>query len=101
MTPHDIPTGRAPRRRASGALPIDAEALRLRMLLPRPARPLVAAALFAPLTACFALPPDPVVVECLNGCARQKDACLVGATSADGIQRCDGQSLSCNAGCER
>ena len=44
--------------------------------------------------------PDPEAVRCYQACGRQKDGCMLHATSATQIQRCDYESSRCNGVCE-
>jgi hypothetical protein len=45
--------------------------------------------------------PSPERVACLQGCAREKDRCLLEATNADGVIACDSRSRECNAACRQ
>ena len=36
---------------------------------------------------------------CLNGCAREKDQCMLDALSSQGIQACDERAHSCTEPC--
>jgi hypothetical protein len=38
-------------------------------------------------------------VGCLQSCARGKDSCMLGATTAAGVQDCDARGSSCSKGC--
>jgi hypothetical protein len=40
-------------------------------------------------------------LQCLRGCAAQKDACILGAQVAAQIQQCDGQNQACVGTCPR
>lgn len=41
----------------------------------------------------------PEKIECLRGCAAQKDACILQAHVAAQVQQCDGQNRACVASC--
>ena len=53
------------------------------------------------VAACQAAGPDHTAerLQCLRGCASQKDACIVSAQSAAQVQQCDGQNQQCVAPC--
>ncbi|MET0794143.1 MAG: hypothetical protein ABW061_21655 [Polyangiaceae bacterium] len=51
-----------------------------------------------PLAACF-VGPSEERLGCLNGCARQKDQCMLNAMTAQGIQACDWQARQCTEPC--
>jgi len=36
---------------------------------------------------------------CLNGCAREKDQCMLNAMTAQGIQACDARARQCTEPC--
>jgi len=36
---------------------------------------------------------------CLNGCAREKDQCMLSAMTAQGIQACDANARACSEPC--
>jgi hypothetical protein len=38
-------------------------------------------------------------LDCLNGCAREKDSCMLGATTAEAIQACDENARICSLPC--
>jgi hypothetical protein len=38
-------------------------------------------------------------IGCLAGCAREKDACILAATTPAGIQECDSRGARCSEGC--
>lgn len=44
-------------------------------------------------------PRNPARMTCFQACARDKDACVLRATTPDGIQACDAQSRACGEGC--
>jgi hypothetical protein len=45
--------------------------------------------------------PSPERIACLQGCARDKDRCLLAATNAEGVITCDGHSRECNDTCRQ
>jgi hypothetical protein len=51
-----------------------------------------------PLTDCV-VGPSEERVGCLQSCARGKDSCMLGATTAAGVQDCDARGSSCSKGC--
>jgi hypothetical protein len=51
-----------------------------------------------PLTDCL-VGPSEERVGCLQSCARGKDSCMLGATTAVGVQDCDARGSSCSKGC--
>jgi hypothetical protein len=59
------------------------------------------AALAAVVTpeSCLTPAPSDERVTCLQGCARQKDSCIIEATDAEGLHTCDRQSATCGATC--
>jgi len=50
-------------------------------------------------TSCY-MPPSESEILCYQGCAQQKDACMLAATTAAQIQGCDQQSAHCSGGCQ-
>jgi len=38
---------------------------------------------------------------CLNGCAREKDQCMLNAMTPQGIRACDARASSCTEPCPR
>ena len=38
-------------------------------------------------------------LNCLQGCARDKDGCMLAAMTPPQIEYCDGRSTYCNQGC--
>jgi hypothetical protein len=46
-----------------------------------------------------ALGPSEERLNCLQACARQKDSCLLEATNAAAIQRCDLEGQRCSETC--
>jgi hypothetical protein len=48
---------------------------------------------------CVALGPSEERLGCLNGCAREKDQCMLDAMTAPGIQACDARSGACSETC--
>jgi len=52
----------------------------------------------AALAAC-AVGPSEQRLGCLNGCAREKDQCVLSAMSARGIESCDQQARVCSEPC--
>lgn len=45
------------------------------------------------------LGPSEERLSCLNGCARQKDQCMLDAMTPQGIQACDWQASRCSEPC--
>jgi len=52
----------------------------------------------AALSAC-AIGPSEQRLNCLNGCAREKDSCVLNAMTPDGIQACDARARACSVPC--
>ena len=50
------------------------------------------------LSACV-IGPSEERLGCLNGCAHEKDSCMLNAMTADGIQACDARARACSAPC--
>jgi hypothetical protein len=50
------------------------------------------------LGAC-AIGPSEERLSCLNGCAREKDSCMLNAMTPAGIQACDGRARACSVPC--
>jgi hypothetical protein len=50
------------------------------------------------LAAC-AVGPSEQRLGCLNGCAHEKDSCVLNAMTPDGIQACDARARACSAPC--
>lgn len=52
-------------------------------------------------TGCY-VPPneDQEQVRCYQACGREKDSCMLAATNAAQVQRCDERSSRCSAVCE-
>ena len=46
-----------------------------------------------------ALGPSEQRLGCLNGCAKEKDACVLNAMTPDGIEACDARARACSAPC--
>lgn len=44
--------------------------------------------------------PSDEEVRCYQACARDKDACMLSASTAEQIQACDSRSSRCTATCE-
>jgi hypothetical protein len=38
-------------------------------------------------------------LDCLRGCGRAKDDCMLGASTAEHVQHCDARSQGCNEAC--
>ena len=53
---------------------------------------------FASLLACN-FGPSEERLGCLNGCAREKDQCMLSAMTAQGIQACDANARACSEPC--
>jgi hypothetical protein len=51
------------------------------------------------LSGCFALGPSEERLGCLNGCAREKDQCMLEAMTAPAIQVCDAHGRGCSGAC--
>jgi hypothetical protein len=43
--------------------------------------------------------PSPEQLRCTDSCARDKDACMLHATSAPEVRACDDRSSQCSRGC--
>jgi hypothetical protein len=50
------------------------------------------------LGAC-AIGPSEERLSCLNGCAREKDSCILNAMTPAGIQACDARARACSVPC--
>jgi len=50
------------------------------------------------LGAC-AIGPSEERLSCLNGCAREKDSCILNAMTPAGIQACDARARTCSVPC--
>ena len=48
---------------------------------------------------CFAMGPSEERLGCLNGCAREKDQCMLDAMTAPAIQACDVRARTCSETC--
>lgn len=61
----------------------------------------MALALTPPLAACEPAGRDdtPARLECLRGCAAQKDTCILTAQFATQVQQCDSQNQTCFRQC--
>lgn len=44
---------------------------------------------------------NPHRAPCLKACSSEKDSCMLNASTAEEIQKCDGLSSTCSAGCPR
>lgn len=54
------------------------------------------------LAGCFAtMQPNPEFRDCANACAKRQDACMVGASTAADVSRCNSGLDSCVASCEK
>ena len=58
----------------------------------------MSAAVLGALGAC-ALGPSEQRLGCLNGCAHEKDSCILNAMTPEGIQACDARARACAAPC--
>ncbi|HXK18066.1 MAG TPA: hypothetical protein VNG33_09700 [Polyangiaceae bacterium] len=47
-----------------------------------------------------AFPPSAEQISCYQGCGREKDGCMLAATTPQQIQSCDERSSRCTAVCE-
>ncbi len=54
--------------------------------------------LIATLLGCY-MGPSEERLGCLNGCAREKDQCMLNAMTPQGIQACDEAARQCSAPC--
>jgi hypothetical protein len=43
--------------------------------------------------------PTEVQVSCYQGCGREKDACILAASTSSQLQGCDSRSARCTAAC--
>lgn len=53
------------------------------------------------LMGCTPMKPNPEFRDCANGCTRRQDACMVGASTAAGVSKCNASLDACVAACER
>lgn len=54
------------------------------------------------LAGCVAtMQPNPEFRDCANSCSKRQDACMVGASTAADVSRCNSGLDSCVASCER
>jgi hypothetical protein len=51
------------------------------------------------LGACVIVRPNPEARECTSACVERKNACLVAATTADAVARCDADHRTCMQPC--
>jgi hypothetical protein len=52
------------------------------------------------LSGCSPLKPNPKFSQCANACSSKQDACMVNASTARGIERCNTKLEKCTRPCE-
>lgn len=52
------------------------------------------------LSGCMPLKPNPEFSRCANICSNKQDACMVNASTAKGIERCNSKLDKCTNRCE-
>ncbi len=53
------------------------------------------------LSGCLPLQPNPKFSHCANACTTKQDACMVNASTAGEIQRCNSRLDACMQRCEK
>ncbi len=53
------------------------------------------------LQGCVAPQPNPQFRSCTNACSKRQDSCMVNATTAGEIDRCNSSQDACVAACEK
>lgn len=53
------------------------------------------------LQGCDTMQPNPQFRNCANACSKKQDSCMIKATTADDIARCNSSQNSCVAACEQ
>lgn len=51
------------------------------------------------VSGCF-MGPSEEQLQCYQGCAREKDSCMLSASTAQQIQACDARGSQCSAVCQ-
>lgn len=53
------------------------------------------------LQGCNTMVPNPHFRDCANACSKRQDGCMIKASTADDIARCNSSQESCVAACEK